>query len=139
MTPKSDTIEQQLAICIHNDKENAAVAAAMAYMRELESINEAISINLNTFMAEQRAKVDALNISELVKAADFGQFVLLEAKQAFFEGIGDSRHHDVMELAMDKGVGNVQRVPFDPETQDATKREYGKEAGEMIWYWGGNS
>lgn len=100
--PTSASLEQQLAICIHNDAERAAVNAALQYIRDLEHANQVVSQQVSGFMEHHKER-----IAELVQVADYGMKILAHAKEAYLDGSADGWVMDALEFAADKQIGDV--------------------------------
>ncbi len=127
---KSDAFRDKLSELIQRDDQERAVMDAVAYMRDLEAEREEVAEKVGLFMAGEQARN-----AELAKAAAFGHMILAHVKDVVAQGRGDEWTNDVLELAADKGVGNVRHVAYDP----ALHGDMDAEPGDMVWYWGGQS
>ncbi len=67
------------------------------------------------------------------KWAEFGERVLRGVKEASASGMMSEEDEATLECAMQCGVGNVQRVPYDPDIHGNDIED--AEPGDPIWWW----
>lgn len=80
----------------------------------------------------EAAKSLAAMVTPLANRAWLGDWVLDRAKEVCARGDTDEWTEEVLTCAERLGVGNVQRVAYDP----AKHGEVDAEPGQLVWWWG---